>query len=173
MSKKMDKGFTLIELVIVIAILGILMAIAVPAFSGVSKTAKMSQAKALAAQVNTYVRSQAMNLMIRTGNEQYPAAEDALLAAVLGGSDAASEGAWADGLTDAGGAGSVSRVVWCLSNDSDFCVSYAIATTAGLDFAIGYTDLGATADADGDTDQFIIVGQGEDGGVTAADLVKS
>ena len=61
----MNKGFTLIELVIVIAILGILMAIAVPAFSGVSKTAKLAQAKAMAAQMNTYVKSQSMSTMLK------------------------------------------------------------------------------------------------------------
>lgn len=38
--KKKEKGFTLIELIIVIAVLGILSAIAIPKFSNVSKNAK-------------------------------------------------------------------------------------------------------------------------------------
>ncbi len=38
--KKMKKGFTIVELVIVIAVIGILSAILIPTFSNVSETAK-------------------------------------------------------------------------------------------------------------------------------------
>lgn len=51
----MQKGFTLIELMIVIAIIGILAAIAIPAYQDYTKRAKVTEGIALAAAAKTTV----------------------------------------------------------------------------------------------------------------------
>ena len=52
-SSKKSKGFTLIELMIVVAIIGILAAIAIPNFIGMQKRAKTSEAKSSLGEIRT------------------------------------------------------------------------------------------------------------------------
>ena len=52
---KMQKGFTLIELMIVVAIVGILAAVAIPAYSDYTTRAKVSEGLSLAAGAKTAV----------------------------------------------------------------------------------------------------------------------
>ncbi len=52
---KMQKGFTLIELMIVVAIIGILAAIALPAYQDYTKRAKMSEAILAASACRTTI----------------------------------------------------------------------------------------------------------------------
>lgn len=54
-SMKAQKGFTLIELMIVVAIIGILAAIALPAYQDYTKRAKMSEVVGFAASAKTAV----------------------------------------------------------------------------------------------------------------------
>ena len=53
--RKMQKGFTLIELMIVVAIIGILAAIAIPAYQDYTIRAQVSEAMSLASGVRTSV----------------------------------------------------------------------------------------------------------------------
>ena len=55
MTKK-RKGFTLIELIIVIVIIGILSIVVVPIMSGYIKKAKQTEAKTLLSQINSFER---------------------------------------------------------------------------------------------------------------------
>jgi type IV pilus assembly protein PilA len=55
MSRKVQQGFTLIELMIVVAIIGILAAIAIPAYQDYAKRAHVSEGLSLAAAAKTSV----------------------------------------------------------------------------------------------------------------------
>lgn len=62
--KNVQQGFTLIELMIVIAIVGILAAVALPAYQDYTVRAKMSEALAIAAEAKTSISE----YYISTGN---------------------------------------------------------------------------------------------------------
>lgn len=70
MSKKKKKGFTLVELIIVIAIIAILAAMAIPKFSAVRIDAKVSNdvatAKNIQTQIATLVSNQDTNITVPT-----------------------------------------------------------------------------------------------------------
>ena len=71
--KRRKSGFTLIEILLVVVIIGILAGIGIPAISGKSETAKISQAKANINAISSALAIYEMN------NGAYPPSLDGLL----------------------------------------------------------------------------------------------
>ena len=61
MSKQMQKGFTLIELMIVVAIIGILAAVAIPAYQDYTVRARVTEGLSLASSAKVLVAENAAN----------------------------------------------------------------------------------------------------------------
>ena len=73
MKMENENGFTLIELILVIVILGILAAVAIPKFSGLQYQAYRSTEDAVISQVKAGLDNYAAEQLVTTGLWNYPA----------------------------------------------------------------------------------------------------
>lgn len=74
MKRSIQKGFTLIELMIVVAIIGILAAVALPAYQDYTKRAKVTEGLSLAGSAKTAIAENAANAVKYSSGWTSPAA---------------------------------------------------------------------------------------------------
>ena len=134
------KGFTLIELIIVIAIIGILAAIAVPTIFDAQDKAKEAAVKGFASSVLAGGQSYYAEMTFDKTMTAMPPANGDGTAALLLASDPDD---WTNELGDDVGNNILSNYMsWTFENDNDYVVYYyAVAKT----FVVGYT-MDATAE---------------------------
>ncbi len=72
-AKNYEKGFTLIELIIVIVILGILSGVAVPRFSGLSDSARLSAARGVGGAMSSTITARHADYLV--SNNDYTATD--------------------------------------------------------------------------------------------------
>jgi type IV pilus assembly protein PilA len=132
--KQAQKGFTLIELMIVVAIIGILAAVAIPAYSNYTKKAKFSEVLSLTKPYQTAVALCQADLATFTGCN---AASNGIPAAPAATTNLASI-AILDGVVTATGTAAAGGYTSVLTPAQNAAGSAVIWTQSGTCLAAGY-----------------------------------
>tara|TARA_Y100000034_G_scaffold112040_1_gene145668 strand:+ start:1171 stop:1629 length:459 start_codon:yes stop_codon:yes gene_type:complete len=132
---KNNKGFTLIELIIVIAIIGILAAIAVPTIFDAQDKAKEAAVKGFASSVLAGGMSYYADMTFDKDKTAMPDEDDLESAKKI---LASSGDDWTEEAGD-NGATISSYMSWTFANDNNYVVYY---NAVGKTFVVGYTDDG-------------------------------
>ena len=72
MKKKLNQGFTLVELVIIMVILGVLAAVAVPRLGNTIESSEEAQEEAVIGNFRSALELYAMDELAEYGNKDYP-----------------------------------------------------------------------------------------------------
>jgi type IV pilus assembly protein PilA len=115
-KKKADKGFTLVELLVVIVIIGILTAIALPSFLNQTAKAKQSEAKQ---NVSSVIKAQQS---LRTEQSSFTVSFDELALGTLRGTGPSSTTNYAYSLGNTGGAEGLKSNVQILADSQDLAL---------------------------------------------------
>ena len=109
------------------------MAIAIPSYNGMARTARASATRAFASTLNTYIYGEGVSMLISGGEAVYPlpTAADVPVDRILETSVGTAEDPWTVDSQGATGGANLSWIVYIYGVDDQYMVAYKTADAAG------------------------------------------